>query len=202
MNKCHATRQKLLDTALELIWSSSYGNVTVDDICKAGGISKSSFYHFFKGKSGLALAVYREQWEQSFPNYNRIFSAMVAPLARLSNFCAYIRAGIEESTERLGKCPGCPYSLIGMELSTIDEEIRLQVQTAFGRMVRYLEQTLRDAQHEGLIDPTLDPHQTAEDLYAYILGVLLQAKVQNDVTVLDRIEPRLMAMIGAKVPVA
>ncbi len=202
MNKRHATRQKLLDTALDLIWSSSYGNVTVDDICKAGGISKSSFYHFFNGKSDLALAAYQEHWEHAYPDFNRVFSALVPPLDRLANYCAFIKQGMQAWTDRTGKCPGCPYSLIGMELSTIDEDIRQQVQTMFGRMTRFIEQALRDAQHDGLIERSLNPHQTAEDLYAYILGLLLQAKVQNNPALLDRMEPMLMTMIGAKLPVA
>ena len=33
----HDTKQTLIDTALELIWKSSYGSVSVDDICKAAG---------------------------------------------------------------------------------------------------------------------------------------------------------------------
>ena len=198
MNKHHATRQKLLDTALELIWTSSYGNVTVDDICKAGGISKSSFYHFFKSKSDLALAAYREHWEQAFPEYNRVFSILVAPLDRLANYCAFIKQDMQRWIDRTGKFPGCPYSLIGMELSTIDETVREEVQIMFSRIVRYLEQTIRDAQREGAIDSQLDPKQTAEDIYSYILGLLLQAKVQNNAALLNRMESTILAMLGTK----
>jgi TetR/AcrR family transcriptional repressor of nem operon len=195
MDKQHTTRQKLLDTALNLIWSSSYGNVTVDDICKAGGISKSSFYHFFKSKSELAVTAYQSHWEKSASDYNRIFSALVLPLDRLRNYCTYVEHNMQQGIENIGKMPGCPYSLVGAELSLIDETMRQQVETMFGGIVRFIEQALRDAQYEGSIDPSIDPQTMAEDLYSFILGLLLQAKVRNDANLLHRLEPTIMAMI-------
>jgi hypothetical protein len=36
------TKQKLIDTALELVCKSSYGSVSVDDICKASDVKKGS----------------------------------------------------------------------------------------------------------------------------------------------------------------
>jgi TetR/AcrR family transcriptional regulator, transcriptional repressor for nem operon len=198
MDKQHSTRQKLLDTALNLIWSSSYGNVTVDDICKAGGISKSSFYHFFKSKSDLAVAAYQSHWENAAADYNRIFSALVSPLDRLRNYCAYVEHNMQQEIEKTGKFPGCPYSLVGAELSLTDEAMRQQVQAMFGGIIRFIEQALRDAQHEGTIDRSIDPQTMAEDLYSYVLGLLLQAKVRNDAVLLHRLEPTVMAMIGTK----
>jgi TetR/AcrR family transcriptional repressor of nem operon len=198
MNKQHATRQKLLDTALELIWASSYGNVTVDDICKAGNISKSSFYHFFKNKSELAVAAYQAHWEKIAPEYNRMFSALIPPLERLANFCAYVEKGMRSIADETGKVPGCPYMLAGAELSLIDEDMRLQIQRLFGRITRYIEQALRDAKHEGLIDSSIDPGTMAEDLYAFALGLQLQAKVRNNLELLKRLESTMMMMVGAK----
>jgi TetR/AcrR family transcriptional repressor of nem operon len=83
-----------------------------------------------------------------------------------------------------------------MELSTIDETIRAEVQVMFSRIVRYWEQTILDAQREGSAPASLDPKQTAENVYAYILGLLLQAKVQNNPALLDQMEPTLLAMLG------
>lgn len=37
------TKTRLLETANELIWKSSYGSVSVDDICTASGVNKGSF---------------------------------------------------------------------------------------------------------------------------------------------------------------
>lgn len=196
MKKQHTTREKLLDLALELIWGSSYGNVTVDDICKAAKVSKSSFYHFFKSKSELAVAAYQNHWEKIAPEYDRMFSALTPPLERLENFCTYNEQGMQHWVERTGKVYGCPYMLAGAELSLINEEMRQQIQLLFAHIVRYIEQALRDAQYEGLINSQINPQTMAEDLYAFTLGLLLQAKVRNDLTLLKRLKPTMMTMIG------
>ncbi|MEH2178666.1 TetR/AcrR family transcriptional regulator [Nostoc sp.] len=198
MSKQHTTRQKLLDTALELIWASSYGNVTIDDICKAGKISKSSFYHFFKGKSELAVAAYQAHWEKIVPEYDRMFSALIPPLKRLANFCTYLEERTRLLSDKTGKVFGCPYMLAGAELSLIDEDMRRQIQLLFSHIVHYMEQALRDAKYEGLIDQAINPQMMAEDLYAFALGLQLQAKVRNEPDLLKRLEPTMMAMIGAK----
>ena len=50
------TKQRLLDTAIELIWEQSYGAVSVDHICERAGAQKGSFYHFFQSKSTGKIA--------------------------------------------------------------------------------------------------------------------------------------------------
>lgn len=49
-------KAKLLDAALRTIRTRGYGASTVDDICRAAGVSKGSFFHYFPTKEDLALA--------------------------------------------------------------------------------------------------------------------------------------------------
>ena len=44
------SKRKLLEAAIDLIWKSSYGAVSVDDICAKAGVNKGSFYYAFKSK--------------------------------------------------------------------------------------------------------------------------------------------------------
>ncbi|HEY6572054.1 MAG TPA: TetR/AcrR family transcriptional regulator [Candidatus Eisenbacteria bacterium] len=50
------SRTRLLDAALRDIREKGYSATTVDDICAAAGLSKGSFFHYFKSKEELALA--------------------------------------------------------------------------------------------------------------------------------------------------
>ena len=61
-----ASKTKLLETAIDMIWASSYGSVSVDDICAKAGVNKGSFYYAFKSKSDLAVAAFERS--QPFPN--------------------------------------------------------------------------------------------------------------------------------------
>jgi TetR/AcrR family transcriptional regulator, transcriptional repressor for nem operon len=51
----HQSKTKLLDAALHVIRSRGYTATTVDEVCKAAGVSKGSFFHHFKSKEELAL---------------------------------------------------------------------------------------------------------------------------------------------------
>jgi TetR/AcrR family transcriptional repressor of nem operon len=50
------TRTRLLDAALYVMRLKGYAATTVDDICKAAGVTKGSFFHYFDTKEALAIA--------------------------------------------------------------------------------------------------------------------------------------------------
>jgi TetR/AcrR family transcriptional repressor of nem operon len=49
-------KTRLLDAALAVIRTKGYSGATVDDICRAAGVSKGSFFHHFPDKEALAIA--------------------------------------------------------------------------------------------------------------------------------------------------
>src|SRR5271155_5657760 len=84
------TKQKLIDTALELLWKNSYGSVSVDDICKAADVKKGSFYHFFPSKVDLAVAAMEESTRDIKQHYDDVFSASVPPVARFERMADFV----------------------------------------------------------------------------------------------------------------
>jgi TetR/AcrR family transcriptional repressor of nem operon len=50
-------RDNLLEAAYDRMLSRGYRATTVDQICENAGVSKGSFYHFFKSKEDLGVAV-------------------------------------------------------------------------------------------------------------------------------------------------
>src|ERR1700742_2947198 len=115
------SKRKLLEAAIDLIWKSSYGAVSVDDICAKAGVNKGSFYYAFKSKSDLAVAAYERYWENKRAKMDGIYSPQVPPLQRLDNLVQAIRDDQLARYNEYGKMPGCPFCSIGSELSTQDE---------------------------------------------------------------------------------
>jgi TetR/AcrR family transcriptional regulator, transcriptional repressor for nem operon len=182
------TKQKLLRTAIELIWENSYGSISVDDICERAGVNKGSFYYAFKTKSDLAVAAYEEHANRKRPTLDRIFSSQEPPLARLENYCDQVVNDQIEKYMSFGRVLGCPFVSVGCELSTQDEGIRRKTEEVAERVVRYLTGAIRDAVAEGSIR-TADPARLAEEAYYFVIGVLTQAKIENDPEVLNRLKP-------------
>jgi len=53
------SKQRILLTAIDLIKEKGYDSVTLNDICTAANISKTTFYHYFKSKEDLLLQFYK-----------------------------------------------------------------------------------------------------------------------------------------------
>ena len=51
------TRQRILDTAFELISEKGYARASVSDICKMVGITKPSLYYYFDSKDEILLTL-------------------------------------------------------------------------------------------------------------------------------------------------
>jgi len=49
-------RKRLLDAAMQVIRRQGYSATSVDDICRAAGLTKGAFFHHFKSKEELAVA--------------------------------------------------------------------------------------------------------------------------------------------------
>jgi len=195
------TKQRLLDTASELIWEQSYGAVSVDHICARAGAQKGSFYHFFASKSALAVAALEALWQQRAPEMDRIFAPATPPLDRLSRYCDAVYARQQAKQADFGHVCGCPFTCLGLELSTQDEAVRRQSQAIIARLCRYLEAAVHDAARAGLI-ARRDCKTMAHELYRCIIGVLVEAKIANDLAVVRRLKPTVWRLIGAPHPPA
>jgi TetR/AcrR family transcriptional repressor of nem operon len=182
---------------MELIWESSYGSVSVDDICNKAGVNKGSFYYAFKSKSELAVAAFERHWENKRPLMDQIFSSQLTPLERLHKYCQVIIKDQTEKYHSFGKMLGCPFCSVGCELSTQDESIRLKVEQMTARMMKYLESLARDLAADGVIE-SKDNVELARELYFYITGVLMQAKIENSPKSLDRLEQGVLRLLNVK----
>lgn len=201
MGRTSDAKDKLLQVAFDLIWDNSYGAVSIDQICQKADVNKGSFYHFFRTKADLAVAAYEVHWRQKQPEMDRIFSPQVPPLERLSRWCDHIYRTQKVKAEKYGHICGCPYASVGAELATQDEKVRRKTEELIERNTKYVESAIAEAQREELVCVN-DPRTAAQQVYSYALGLLLQAKIRNDLKMLRNLAPTIMTMLGAKEVVA
>lgn len=203
MGRVSDAKDRLLDAAIKLVWRNSYGAVSVEDICHEAGVKKGSFYHFFPGKNELVAAAFRHLWASVRPRYDRIFSPSVPPIERLRGFFAEINSKQKDLCQETGCVLGCPFSSIGTELvapGANDGGLRAAIQELVRGKVCYIESALRDAMADGSI-PKGDAPALARTLYLYLEGAMAQARIQNDLSMLDDIEENGLRLIGYQ-PVA
>ena len=180
------TKQKLIDITLELMWKGSYGSVSVDDICKAANVKKGSFYHFFPSKVNLAIAAMEETYKTVKPLYDEIFSPETAPVKRFKRLADFIYETQSQAAAKYGRVCGCPCASLGSEMSGQEVGIRAKFEDIAHRQERYYENALRDMVADGILPKTTDVKVKAQEVYVYLLGQLMMARIQNDLEPLKR----------------
>jgi TetR/AcrR family transcriptional repressor of nem operon len=198
MGRISDAKDRLLEAAITLVWRNSYGAVSVEDICHEAGVKKGSFYYFFPGKNELVAAAFRHYWAGVRPELDRVFSPSVPPIERLRVFFANVMGKQKSLCQETGCVLGCPFSSIGTELvgpGADDGGLRAAIQELVRGKVCYLESALRDAMADGSI-PRGNAATLAKTLYLYIEGALAQARIQNDLSLLDDVEENGLRLIG------
>lgn len=84
------TKQKIYNTAIELITSNGYDKVTVDEICQKAGVAKGTFYVHFKAKEDIIKSIYRDN-AQKYVNkkMNLEENGFQGTLDELYNCCTF-----------------------------------------------------------------------------------------------------------------
>ncbi|MCW0219217.1 MAG: TetR/AcrR family transcriptional regulator [Prosthecobacter sp.] len=181
---------------IELIWTGSYGSTSVDQICERAGVKKGSFYHFFESKTDLALAGIEHSWLEHRKELDQTFSAVVPPLERILHCFRNFRQEQEELLKKHGRVLGCPVHTLGAEISTVDDRLRNKLQEILGQFILYYESAIRDAHAQGIIKAP-DAPALARIVFAYSEGLLLHARMWNDLSYLDEFENGAMIILGA-----
>src|SRR5437867_3240817 len=132
MARVTETKDKLLKSALQLVWEEGLGSASVDDICEKAGVRKGSFYHFFKTKADLVMAALEAHWEEGRVELDRVFSSSVPPVERLRGFFDFMVRRQTMKQEQAGRVLGCPYGSVGVSCSSEEQAIRQHVEQIFG----------------------------------------------------------------------
>jgi TetR/AcrR family transcriptional regulator, transcriptional repressor for nem operon len=197
MGRTSDAKAKLLEAAWELLWAGSYAGTSVDDICARADVRKGSFYHFFESKAELAKAALHDAWERHLAELDHLFSPKHAPLDRLRKLCAFVIAEQKERLALHGRVLGCPVHSLGSEVSAWEQELQAKIQEAVGKHQRYFESALREATADGSVPRKPEAATRARMIAAFMEGLLLQARILNDIAVLDDLPAGVMLIAKA-----
>lgn len=202
MGRTSDAHQRLMSAALDLIWSESYGAVTIDDICNKAGVKKGSFYYFFRSKSDLAVAALENLWSTQWkPRMDELFSPSLDGLTRITKYLEGLYPRALETFQKTGRVLGCPACSVGSEVSKAQTEVNAKAREIIARKRRYYESAIRDAMAEGLIEQG-DAAQKAQSFACLIEGAVAQARIMNDPEILKTLAGAALDLLRPKSPTA
>lgn len=178
-----SAKEKLLDAAERLMLTKGFVATTVDEICHEAGLTKGSFFHYFKSKEDLGKAVLdrfcqvRLDLLQKSPSQQK-----TDPLERIYG---WIDFAIEMSKSPLAQ-NGCLLGNFAQELSDTHPHMRSSCAQHFTDWAALLKKELDEAKAKHRPDALLDTASLAEHLIAIIEGALIIAKAKQDMKVMEQ----------------
>ncbi|WP_300163897.1 TetR/AcrR family transcriptional regulator [Solidesulfovibrio sp.] len=176
------TKERIVATAAAIMHRKGFLGTGLKEILDEAGVPKGSFYHHFKSKEDLGLAVVEFQAARLRARMEVCLGdAGLSPLARLRHLFETLREDFVGAGFRLG----CPIGNLAQEMGDLSEPFRLRLAASLDRLAGWLAGHLEAGQRAGEIDPDLDSAQAARFLLASWQGALTCMKASGDARPLD-----------------
>lgn len=194
MGRTSDARERLVESARQLMHERGYTAVGVAELCDKAQVNKGSFYHLFPSKQDLALEVIDAFWADSARFLDEMVAGDGPPLDRLRRFFEAVPA----HQRRIGKehgVAGCPIGTLAQEMSSQDPVLRKRLAEVLERQVAKFERVIAEAVGRGDL-PRLDARRAALALTSLHQGALLLAKTWNDADSLKGLGEDALRLLG------
>ena len=181
-----------LERAMDLLWTKGYEATSLDDLCEATGLSRSSFYATFGSKRNLLLRSVDRYVERRTPN---IAAILAQPLPIRDAFADLLKQFIDQIVAGTGR-RGCFLGNCAAELPRSDRAALAQVRQGLGRTEAVFREALARAKARGELQPKADVDALARFLTAGIQGLRLVGKVNPNRAVLEDIASTMLRCLG------
>ncbi len=177
-----------LERAMQAFWAKGYESTSLDDLCEATGLGRSSLYAAFGDKRGLylrALVRYEDGVEE------RIAAALARPVPVRKAIAAFVDRLISDIVAGPGR-RGCFIGNCAAELARGDRGAATRVRKSLERIEAAFRDALARAKAEGEIAASADVAALARFLTAGIQGLRLVGKAKPERKALDDIAATML----------
>jgi len=186
-----------LERAMEVFWSKGYEATSLDDLCEATGLSRSSFYATFGSKRSLLLRSVDRYVEQRGP---RIAEILGRPLPIREAFAALAQQFIEQIVSGPGR-RGCFLGNCAAELPRSDRAALARVRQGLESTETAFRDALTRAQSRGELAADADVSALARFLMSGFQGLRLVGKVNPDRATLEDIAGTMLRCLESQTPI-
>ncbi len=187
------TRRRLVRAGLVHLTERGYGATGVDEILKAAGVPKGSFYHHFGSKAEFGAALIGEYHQYFAAWLDRVLcDGALPPLDRLRRFAGEA----EDGMARHGFRRGCLIGNLGQEMGALPDDYRAALIAVLEDWQARTARCLAEAEAAGQLVPGADPDTLAAVFWTGWEGAVLRAKLEGGPAPLRRFAAAFFDMIS------
>jgi len=164
----------LIEKGAEILWSHGYNGTSVNDIVKAAGVPKGSFYSYFESKEDFAVKSLEKYFETVHsPSIAVLNEQIISPKQRLLNFYDFRKKEIKRT---LNCTKGCMACNLGNEMAEHSEKIRKIIVNAENKINLQVVKVVEEAQQNGEITSPVKAVEIVHFIEDAIKGALTSMK--------------------------
>ena len=184
--KHEAKRRQILEAAVACFARKGFHRTSTAEICAEAGMSPGNLFHYFPTKQSIIAAIVEEERRQTADYFEGInpSSDLFAELLdfmdivlELASDPTYLKLALEIADE----------AIRDEEIGNLVAKTDTELQTALNTL-------LRNAAARGLVDPTLDPADSARWIAALVDGIFSRVAVDPGFSPLEQ-RPMLRLLI-------
>lgn len=180
--KSELTQQLIIDKAFNLFYKNGFKSTSIDKIMLATKLSKGAFYHHFKNKQDIGLAVISQRVQ------TRILNGMIKPLDSNQEpiellkhvFTSKIRSFSMEE-----KQAGCPANNLINEIGDSELGYQLALRKIIDDWKQAIIKVIENGKSTGSIKPEVDSAAVAIYLISAFEGIRGIRKLYQDDQILE-----------------
>jgi TetR/AcrR family transcriptional repressor of nem operon len=175
--KGERTRRRIVGHATELIYSKGYSKTTIDDVIKAAGVTKGSFYFHFSSKEELGEAVIENAASFIHDRFAKVLQREdLPPRERLKAMLGQMKNLVEAA----GCSRGCIIGNLALETSRSHPAFRRKIAEVFRSWSALIAFELEKMKKAGDLPPDFDSRAYADFTLAALEGGIMLSKVTQD----------------------
>jgi TetR/AcrR family transcriptional regulator, transcriptional repressor for nem operon len=170
------TRERIIETGAGIIHRKGFNHTGIQEILKAAGVPKGSFYNYFKSKEDFGLQII-DYFSARFTRMAKktLEDTSVSPLNRLYGLLTEFM----EHFQSQNYAGGCPIGNLAQEMGDLSPAFRQRLKEAIDMMAETYRRVLVEAQEARKISKNLAVKEAAYFIVAGWHGAIIQMKLEK-----------------------
>ena len=174
------TKERILDAAQAIMLEKSFHSVGLNEILKAEGIPKGSFYHHFESKEQFGVELLRHYVATAHAYKRRMLLSSEPENDPRKRLITFFESNVASLMANEGKCP-CLMLKLASEVAESSEAMRQVLADSYQESIGILEAVIREGLEKKLLRCDRDPQIAAMLIGDLWTGAMQRASVERSV---------------------